>query len=37
MTEMVRYAGEFGMTPSARSRLSSAPGGDKTNIFSEFG
>src|SRR4029077_15892039 len=37
MADMVRYAGEFGMTPSARSRLSTAAGADKTNPFAEFG
>jgi P27 family predicted phage terminase small subunit len=37
MHAMMRYASEFGMTPSARSRLSSPTGADKTNPFAEFG
>jgi len=27
--DMVRYAAEFGMTPSARSRITAAPPGDQ--------
>jgi P27 family predicted phage terminase small subunit len=30
MADMVRYAAEFGMTPSARSRISAEPPGDDT-------
>jgi P27 family predicted phage terminase small subunit len=37
MMAMMRCALEFGMTPSARSRLSSPQGADMTNPFAEFG
>ena len=36
MADTVRYAAEFGMTPSARSRLASPPGVDTSNPFAEF-
>jgi P27 family predicted phage terminase small subunit len=34
---MVAYAAEFGMTPSARSRLQTGAGADLSNPFAEFG
>ena len=37
MFAFMRCAIEFGMTPSARSRLTSPTGADMTNPFSEFG
>lgn len=37
MADMVRYAAEFGMTPSARSRIhGNAPVGEKPEGFSQF-
>jgi P27 family predicted phage terminase small subunit len=37
MSDMVRYAAEFGMTPSARSRIhGEAPDGERREGFSEF-
>lgn len=37
MSDMVRYAAEFGMTPSARVRLTGAGGGGaETNPFNQF-
>jgi P27 family predicted phage terminase small subunit len=37
MFAMMRCALEFGMTPSARSRISTPNGQDMTNPFAEFG
>ena len=37
MLAMMRCASEFGMTPAARSRISSPQGADLTNPFAEFG
>ena len=37
MADMVRYAAEFGMTPSARTRVSAAPEGKDANPFAELG
>jgi P27 family predicted phage terminase small subunit len=36
MADMVRYAAEFGMTPSSRTRLSGTPTVDTRNPFAEF-
>jgi P27 family predicted phage terminase small subunit len=37
MSDLVRYAAEFGMTPSARSRIhGQAPDGERPEGFSEF-
>lgn len=35
-SDMVRYAAEFGMTPSARSRVEAKPPHEKADPFSEF-
>ena len=37
MIAMMRAASEFGMTPAARSRISTPQGNDLTNPFAEFG
>lgn len=37
MADMVRYAAEFGMTPSARSRVEMVGGGAEVNPFAALG
>lgn len=36
MQDMVRYAVEFGMTPSARSRVNASPDGKEEDAYKEF-
>jgi P27 family predicted phage terminase small subunit len=36
MSDMVKFASEFGMTPSARSRVVVSKGGEKKNGFTEI-